>query len=205
MSRAAAGLFSILLAASAAAQVVTPRGKVAAVYKDPGLESFIVSEVEANGRWRLDFSAAEIPARLPDESSPSALVRFLLPARDNGVSVLARVRGPGKKNEGWVDPEKIDISADPAWKIPSSTLLFVPMKARQVPPLRAAALPAGAGSKPVSFLLLVDLDGKVAGVRPLDASADPETENALRQFRFAPMRLEGEPVYVLLAVRVSRK
>ncbi len=203
-----------VLAGPAAAQIVTPRGRVAAVYKQHDMESSIVAEVEPNGRWRLDFSGAEVPVRLPEESAAATrsersgqpvAMKVLLPARDNGFSVLARVKGPGKKNEGWVDPEKVEISPDPAWKIPAATLLFVPMKVRQVPPVKAAAIPVAAQGKSGAYLLLIDPEGKVAGVRPLEGAAEPALENALLQFRFVPMRFEGEPVHVLLAVRVESR
>lgn len=166
------------------------------------MESAIVAEVEPNGRWRLEFTGAEIPARLPGE--PGALVlKFLLPARDTGLAVLARVRGPGKGNQGWVEAEKVEISPDPGWKIPIHTPLFVPMKARQVPPLRVAPLNAGLEPRRWSYLLLVDPEGKVAGVRPLESAADAALEAALQQFRFAPLRVEGEPIHVLLAIRAE--
>lgn len=166
------------------------------------MESAIVGEVESNGRWRLEFTGAEIPARLPGESA-ALVLKFLLPARDTGLAVLARVRGPGKGNQGWVEAEKVEVSPDRGWKIPIHTLLFVPMKARQVPPLRAAPLSAGLESRRWSYLLLVDPEGKVAGVRPLESAADAALEAALQQFRFAPMRVEGEPVHVLLAIRAE--
>ena len=207
-------LSALLMAGVACAQVITPRRKVAAVYKEPDLESIIISEVEPNGRWRLDFSGAEIATRLPDEAAGGPEIKFLLPGRDNGSALMAHVRGPGKKNDGWVDPEKIEISPDAAWKIPTTSVLFVPLRARQIPPLRAGSLPAAlpAASLPAgSWMLLVDPEGRVAGVRPVAdpapaaavPAADAATiEAALRQFRFAPMRFEGEPVHVLLAVRL---
>lgn len=191
-----------VLACTAAAQVATPRGKVAAVYKQADMDSYIVAEVEPNGRWRLEFTGAEIAARLPGES-PALLLKFLLPARDTGLALMARVRGPGKNNDGWVEAEKVEISPDPAWKIPSHTPLFVPMKARQLPPLRAAPPAATSPTKPCSYLLLVDPEGKVAGLRPLESPTDPALEGALRQFRFAPVRVEGEPTHVLLAIRAE--
>lgn len=197
-----ASAVNLFLITSTSAQIVTPRGKVAVIYREPNVESSIVAEVEPNGRWRLEFTGAEIPARLPSESSSLAL-KFLLPARDTGLAVLARVRGPGKGNEGWVEVEKVEVSPDPAWKIPADTLLFVPMKARQVPPLRVAPLGASIAARRCSYLLLVDPEGKVAGVRPLESAKDPALESALHLFRFAPMRVEGEPVHVLLAIRAE--
>jgi len=184
-----------------AAQIITPRGKDAAVYRDPDIASPIIGEVEANGRWRIEFGAAEVIARLPAES-PAVELRFLLPARDTGAAVMFQVRGPGRGTEGWVIPEKVEVSPAPFWKIPSDTLLFVPVRIRHLPPIRAASLPAGLRIKPCSYLLLVDREGKVAGLRPLRETTEPELEAALRQFRFAPVRLEGEPIHVLLALRI---
>ena len=184
-----------------AAQVITPRGKDAAVYRDPDIDSPIVGEVEADGRWRIEFGAAEVTARLPAEW-PGVEFRFLLPARDTGPALMLEVRGPGRGNQGWVTPERVEISPAPYWKIPTDTLLFVPMRIRHLPPIRAASLPAGLRVKPCSYLLLVDREGRVAGLRPLRENTEPELEAALRQFRFAPVRMEGEPVHVLLALRI---
>lgn len=206
-----------LLLTPAFSQIVTPRGKMAAVYQQADIESTIISEVEPDGRWRLDFTGAEIPGRLPDESAAYTL-RFLLPGRDTGFVLLARVKGPGRRNEGWVNPETVEISPDPAWKIPPDTLMFVPMKARHIPPLKAASLPAGVPAKSASYLLLVDPEGKVLKVRSLDVSdpaihpnaqntraGDPVMDDAMKQFRFAPVRVEGDPVHLLMAIRIEPK
>lgn len=192
---------SCLLPSTAAAQVVTPRGKDAAVYQDAGIESPIVAQVEADARWRLEFTAAEIPARLPSDTPLT--FRFLLPARDTGMAVMARVRGPGKRNEGWVEPEKVKILPDPFWKLPPDAPLYVPMRARQVPPIRSAKVPAGFRATACSYLLLLDSEGRVAGLRPLSAATDPALEEVLRQFRFAPVRVEGEAMHLLVALRAE--
>jgi hypothetical protein len=81
----------------------------------------------------------------------------------------------------------------------------VPMRIRHLPPIRVASLPASLRIKPCSYLLLVDREGRVAGLRPLKDTTEPELEAALRQFRFAPVRMEGEPVHVLLALRATPK
>lgn len=184
------------------AQVVTPRGNDAAVHEQPDLESNIVSEVEPDGRWRLDFAGSEILARLPAET-PGIVFKFLLPGRDSGVALMARVRVPGKRTQGWVEPEKLDISPEAFWKIPRDTRVFAPMTRHQVPPLHAAPVPAGLTTKKCSYLLLVDPSGKVAGLKLLDGDANPALEGALKNFRFAPIRLEGEPIHLLLAIQAE--
>ena len=198
----ATSLISALLASACLAQVVTPRGSFAAIYKAPDPASPFVAEVEPSGRWRLQFTGAKIAARLPKESSEFEFA-FLLPARDTGKALLARVHIPGKKDQGWVEPAKVEVSPAPFWKIPANTLLFAPMRARHLPPLRVAPLPAGLQNLPCSYLLLVDTEGKVASLRALEGATDPALESALRQFQFAPMVVDGEPTHVLLAIRVG--
>ena len=202
MKALATPLLSALLASASLAQVVTPRGRFAAIYEAPDPISPIVAEVGRTGRWRLQFTGAKIAARLPKESS-SFLFAFLLPARDTGKALLARVHIPGKKNQGWVEVEKVEISPERFWKIPADTLLFVPMRARHLPPLRVALLPAGLRNRSCSYLLLVDTEGKVASLRPLEDVTDPALEAALQQFQFAPTVVEGEPTHVLLAIRAE--
>ena len=195
-------LISALLASACLAQVVTPRGSFAAIYEAPDPTSPFVAEVEPTGRWRLQFTGAKIAARLPKESSEFEFA-FLLPARDNGKALLARVHIPGKKDQGWVEPAKVEVSPAPFWKIPTNTRLFTPMRARHLPPLRVAPLPAGLQNCPCSYLLLVDTEGKVASLHPLEDSTDPGLEAALKQFQFAPTVVEGEPTHLLLAIRVE--
>ena len=195
-------LLSALLASVCLAQVVTPRGHFAAIYEAPDPISPMVAEVEPTGRWRLQFTGAKIAARLPKESSAFQFT-FLLPARDTGRALLARVHIPGKKDQGWVESAKVEVSPARFWKIPTDTPLFVPMRARHLPPLRVAPLPTGLQNRPCSYLLLVDTEGKVASLRPLEDSTDSSLEAALRQFQFAPAVVDGEPTHVLLAIRVE--
>lgn len=187
---------------AACAQVVTPRMKMVPIYRHADMDSGIVAEVEPDGRWRLDFSGAEAAARLPAET-PGLGLTFLLPARDDGFAVMARVRGRGRKNLGWVEADKVDISLDLAWKLPTSTLVFVPMKARQIPPLRSLPEAKDLAAHRGSYLLLVDPEGGVVAVRPLEGAGDQAVEAAVRRFRFAPIRVEGESVHVLLALRLQ--
>ncbi len=199
-----AALLAVLLPAAASAQIVTPRSRTAPVYQQADMESTIVGEIEPDGRWQLDFSGAELPAKMSED--PGTSLKFLLPGRDNGTYVFARVRGRGKRDQGWVLPEKIEVSPDAGWKIPRTTLVFAPMRARQVPPVRTVPHFAERPAKAASYLLLITPEGNVAGVRPLDgADANPALESALQQMRFAPLRFEGEPVHVLLAIKVEGK
>ena len=197
-----AALLATLLAAATSAQIVTPRSRTAPVYQQADMESTIVAEIEADGRWRLDFTGAELPAKMPED--PGATMKFLLPGRDNGMHVFARVRGRGKRDEGWALPDKIEVSPDAGWKIPRTTLVFAPMRARQVPPVRTVPRFTAPPAKTSSYLLLIGPEGEVAGVRPIDAP-NPALEAALQQMRFAPLRFEGEPVHVLLAVKIEGK
>jgi len=192
---------------AAAGQVVTPKGRVAPVYRADRVDSGMIAQVEADGRWRLDFHGAEVAAPLPGLSR--ADVRYLLPARDNGRSLLARVQGPGRNDNGWIEPASLEISPERFWKIPRASLLFVPMRERQVPPLVSASLEV-APKAGRSYLLLIDPDGRVIDVAPLvdyhekkETEPDPAIEAALKQWQFTPSLLEGEPVHMVLGISIS--
>lgn len=204
--RGRASWLLLLVAAGALlvnAQLVTPRGDDAIVYHSADVDSpHIVAQIERDAVWRLEFDGAQAQARLPEDYQ-GPVIRILMPARNTGSSVLAHVRGASKRDNGWVEPGKIEISPDSVWKIRRDTSLFVPMIANQIPPIREAPLPAGMKAKAATFLVLAEPDGKVLGVRRTDGAEDPEFEKALKGFRFAPIMVDGEPSYLLLAIKVE--
>jgi hypothetical protein len=197
-------LAGVLLAAPLVfAQVLTPRGDDAAVYETPNMaELRIIAQVRPDGKWRLEFTGSQAAIRLPSESDAVSLT-FLLPARDTGLAVLARARGPGKNNQGWVEVSRIEVSPEAEWKLPRNTVLFVPMTPRQVPRFRAAGLPPNLRVKPCSYLVMIDPEGKVLALRLLEGAPSSPFEAALSEFRFVPVRVEGESAHVLVAIRAE--
>ncbi len=204
--RGTACLLALLAAAGVApakAQLVTPRGDDAIVYQSADIEApHIVAQIERDAVWRLEFDGAQAQPRLP-ESYQGPAIKVLMPARHTGATVLAHVRGANKRDIGWVEPGKIDISPDSAWKIRRDTSLFVPMIANQIPPIREAPVPAGVKARAATYLLLAEPDGKVIGVRRTDGAENPALETALKEFRFSPIVVDGDPSYLLLAIKVE--
>ncbi len=193
-----------LLAAAGRAQLVTPRERDTPVYRSPNSDRMtMIGQVEPDRPWRLEFSAAEAPVKLPAGAAAPGPLKFLLPGRDTGVAIFAKVRGPGKSSDGWVEPDKVDISPDPYWKLRPNALLFVPLVAGQIPAITSGQAPANLGAARCSYFVLVNPEGKVAGLRLIDGDSDAALETAVKEWRFPPIRLEGDPAYMVLALRAE--
>jgi protein TonB len=97
------------------------------------------------------------------------------------------------------------VPARPSGPLPLGGQIVPPRKTNDVPPVYPAAARAARVTGVVLVEAVIGLDGRVRDARVLRSSPllDRAALDAVREWRYTPARLNGEPVEVFLTVAVS--